>query len=158
MKQMRASTTPRLPVGSLGIHPGIVGGVKFPRIENHFVVQEHQARTHHFDFRLERNGVLKSWALPRGLPEIPGERRLAIAVEDHPLSWTSFEGVIPADQYGAGTVKIWDRGTYRLHHWSESKIVFSLSGEILEGRFVLVRYTSSGPTHWLLIKTPDNAE
>lgn len=123
----------------------------------HFVVQEHHARTHHFDFRLERDGVLKSWALPRGFPEHPGERGLAIAVDDHPLSWGSFEGVIPEGRYGAGTVRIWDRGTCVLQQWSPRKIIFTLPGELLGGRFALVPYVRSGSDHWLLIKThPDS--
>lgn len=117
-----------------------------------FVVQEHQARTRHFDFRLEKDGVLKSWALPRGLPETVGERRLAIAVEDHPLSWGSFEGVIPAGRSGAGRVRIWDCGTYRLNQWDSRRIDFTLCGESVAGRFVLVPYAARGPEHWLLIK------
>ena len=118
-----------------------------------FVVQEHRARTRHYDFRIEWDGVLKSWALPKGFPETPGERRLAIAVEDHPLSWGSFEGTIPDGHHGAGTVKIWDRGACHVHHWDARKISFSLSGEILAGRFLLVPYAHSGPRHWLLIRT-----
>lgn len=129
-----------------------------PPRDAQFVVQEHQARTHHFDLRLEKDGILKSWALPRGLPETPGERRLAIAVADHPLSWGSFEGIIPEGSYGAGSVRIWDRGSYRLHKWTPHTIEFTLFGEIVGGRFVLVRYVRSGPTHWLLIRTREDEE
>lgn len=124
---------------------------------NHYFVQEHHARTHHFDFRLERDGVLKSWALPKGVPETQGERRLAIEVEDHPLSWGTFQGTIPEGQPGAGLVKLWDTGVYHLEHWDDTRILFSLRGGALHGHFALVRYPHSGPTHWLLIRTHDAA-
>ena len=79
-----------------------------------FVIQRHDARRLHYDLRLERNGALASWAVPKGLPFRAGERHLAVHVEDHPLDYATFEGEIPAGQYGAGTVEIWDRGTYEL--------------------------------------------
>jgi bifunctional non-homologous end joining protein LigD len=80
-----------------------------------FVIQKHEARTLHYDLRLEKDGVFKSWAVPKGLPEQAGIRRLAVQVEDHSLEFGDFEGEIPAGQYGAGTIEIWDRGSFELH-------------------------------------------
>ncbi len=122
-----------------------------------FVVQEHQARALHYDFRLARGGVLKSWAVPKGIPEEPGIRRLAIQTEDHPLDYGEFEGTIPEGEYGAGTVKTWDKGFYELKIWTEDKIEFLLKGNRLHGMYVLVKLkqTSLKPRkqkEWLLIK------
>lgn len=120
-----------------------------------FVVQEHHARRLHYDFRLERLGVLKSWAIPKGLPEKPGDKRLAVETEDHPLEYRKFEGTIPPGQYGAGTVKIWDKGSYTLLVWDDAKIEFVLKGERLEGRYALVRFKKAGPKQWIMIKARD---
>lgn len=103
-----------------------------------FVIQEHHARRLHRDFRLERCGVLVSWALPRGLPEDPAANRLAIRTEDHPLEYASLEGEIPPGQYGAGTVRIWDRGTYETEKWTDEEIKVVLHGSRVSGRYVLI--------------------
>lgn len=116
-----------------------------------FVAHEHQARTHHFEFRLEKDGLLKSWAVPKGVLEEPGVKRLAIQVEDHALEYGDFEGTIPAGEYGAGTVRIWDRGTYDLQEWTPHKIVFTLHGARLEGNYSLVRFKKGGEHDWLVI-------
>jgi len=120
--------------------------------ERTFVVQEHHARRLHYDLRLEKDGVLKSWAVPKGLPTKSGEKRLAIEVEDHPLDYAKFEGTIPEGQYGAGTVKIWDRGSYELKVWDENKIEFMPKGERFDGRYVLARFKKAGEKQWLLFK------
>jgi len=117
-----------------------------------FVVQEHHARKLHYDLRLEKNGVLKSWAVPKGLPELPGEKRLAVETEDHPLEYRNFEGTIPEGEYGAGTVKILDNGTYTAKIWDENMIEFMLKGQRLQGRYVLTRFKKAGEKQWLLLK------
>ena len=117
-----------------------------------FVVQEHHATRLHWDFRLEMDGVLKSWAVPKEPPMTPGVRRLAVEVEDHPLDYIGFEGTIPEDEYGAGTVSIWDKGTYGLESRKPDKLVFNLNGEKMRGRYTLVRFTEK-PENWLFFKT-----
>jgi len=119
-----------------------------------FVVQEHHARRLHYDLRLEREGVLKSWAVPKGLPKA-GEKRLAVETEDHPLEYGRFEGTIPKGQYGAGTVTIWDKGLYGLKVWEKDKIEFTLNREKLRGRYVLARFKKAGEKEWLLLKARD---
>lgn len=105
-----------------------------------FVIQEHNASHLHWDFRLEIKGVLKSWAIPKQPPKQKNLKRLAIETEDHPLSYAGFEGNIPEGNYGAGTVKIWDKGTYELLGFQEDKkIEFRLYGKELEGKYVLVK-------------------
>ena len=118
-----------------------------------FVIQEHHARRLHYDLRLESGGVLKSWAVPKGMPESARERRLAVETEDHPFEYASFEGTIPAGQYGAGTVKIWDKGHYETKVWENDKIEFTLNGERLKGRYILVRLKKAkDDKSWLLLK------
>jgi len=117
-----------------------------------FVLHDHAANHHHFDLRLERDGVLKSWAVPKGIPEAPGERRLAIAVEDHDLAYIGFEGTIPDGGYGAGTVAIADAGTYETLVWDEERIEVILNGARYSGKYVLVRFKKSGEKDWLVLK------
>ncbi len=119
-----------------------------------FVIQRHAARRLHYDLRLERNGVLESWAVPKGMPMTAAERHLAVHVEDHPLSYADFEGEIPAGQYGAGTVEIWDRGTYELvEEKRDGGLTVRLSGERLDGLWTLVPAKLDGdPRNWLLLR------
>jgi len=124
-------------------------------VEGRFVVQKHRARTLHYDFRLERDGVFKSWAVPKGIPDTVGMRHLAIQVPDHPLEYGSFEGTIPDGQYGAGTVEIWDEGTYNLLDWSDEAIGFVLHGRRLHGTYSLVRFGRNGPRDWLVFRRTD---
>src|SRR5205807_5575199 len=107
--------------------PGGEGG---PEAEGtRFCVQEHHARRLHWDFRLERDGVLVSWAVPKGVPPDPKTNHLAVHTEDHPLSYIDFEGEIPKGNYGGGTVKIWDHGWYELHKWEPKEVMVTLHGE-----------------------------
>jgi bifunctional non-homologous end joining protein LigD len=117
-----------------------------------FVVHEHHASRLHYDFRLEIDGVLKSWAIPKGPSMNPSVKRLAVMVPDHPLAYASFQGIIPEGMYGAGKVIIWDKGTYRLIEGdiSEGKLVLELNGKKLKGRFAMVKM--KGRNDWLLIK------
>ena len=117
--------------------------------ERRFVVQEHHSSHLHWDFRLEMDGVLKSWAVPKGPPDAPGVRRLAVETEDHPVDYIDFEGEIEEGQYGAGTVKIWDHGLYDLDERDEKKLVFVLHGERLDGGYVLVHTNAD---NWLFLK------
>ena len=134
-----------------------------------FVVQEHHARRLHYDFRLEADGVLKSWAVPKEPTLDPATKRLAVHVEDHPLSYATFKGRIPEGQYGAGAVQIWDRGTYEnllankpvpqtvTEGVEAGRLEFELHGRKLKGRFALVRMHGQerGKENWLLIKMKD---
>jgi len=123
-----------------------------------FVVQKHRARTLHYDFRLEKDGVFRSWAVPKGIPEAVGVRHLAVQVPDHPLEWGAFEGTIPEGQYGAGNVEIWDEGTYEPLEWTDEAIAFVLHGRRLHGTYSLVRFHRKGPRDWLLFRRSDAIE
>jgi bifunctional non-homologous end joining protein LigD len=103
----------------------------------YFVVQEHHARALHWDLRLEHDGVLVSWAVPRGIPADPKRNHLAVHTEDHPLEYLRFEGDIPAGQYGAGSMHVWDTGTYDIHKWTDREVQVTLHGERVRGRYVL---------------------
>jgi bifunctional non-homologous end joining protein LigD len=102
-----------------------------------FVVHEHHARSLHWDLRLERDGVLASWAVPRGIPMDPKRNHLAVHVEDHPLDYIDFAGKIPEGEYGAGEVKIWDTGTYECEKWREDEVIVTFHGERLKGKYAL---------------------
>jgi bifunctional non-homologous end joining protein LigD len=129
--------------------------------EPSFMIQKHQARNLHYDFRLEWNGVLLSWAVPKGPSLDPSVKRLAMAVEDHPLEYGGFEGTIPEGQYGGGTVMLWDRGTWEPEDpdvdasLRKGELKFTLHGSKLRGSWVLVRTKGFGERSWLLIKHRD---
>ncbi|MEM0203421.1 MAG: DNA polymerase ligase N-terminal domain-containing protein [Archaeoglobaceae archaeon] len=118
-----------------------------------FCVQEHFAKHHHFDLRLEMDGVAKSWAIPKGFPN-EGERRLAIQVEDHSIEYMDFEGVIE-EGYGKGVVKIWDKGEYELLKRTENEIKFKAYGTKLRGVYVLLKFEKLGEDSWLLMKAKE---
>ncbi len=130
-----------------------------------FVVQEHQAKRHHYDVRLEMGGVLKSWAVPKGPSLDPADKRLAVMVPDHALAHMDYEGIIPAGSYGAGPVVIWDRGLFipldtddPLKALEAGKLTFELKGKKLKGAFALARMKGmphSTGKEWLLIKKKD---
>ena len=104
---------------------------------NRFVVHEHHARRLHWDLRLERDGVLASWALPKGVPQDPKENRLAVRTEDHPLEYLDFEAEIPKGEYGAGKIEIWDRGTYEAEKFRDDELIVTFAGERVKGRYAL---------------------
>ncbi len=140
-------------------------GTKKPRPKrvagaSHFVIQKHDASRLHYDFRLEMEGVLKSWAVPKGLPWKRGEKHLAVEVEDHPVEYADFEGVIPEGNYGGGTVMVWDRGNYYVHGekpleaLKEGRIHLVLEGEKAKGDWALIRTRlDGGKNQWLLLKS-----
>ena len=145
--------------------PGPVKGKKGSKLT--FVVQRHYASRLHYDFRLEMEGVLKSWAVPKGPSMVSGERHLAVMVEDHPLPYGKFYGEIPEGNYGAGIVEIWDSGTYEpleesddpekslLRQLEKGDLKIVLDGKYLKGAFALVRMRDGTDKNWLLIKKSD---
>ena len=121
--------------------------------EPRFVLHEHSAKHHHFDLRFEQGGVLVSWAVPKGLPEKSGERRLAIAVDDHNVEYLGFEGTIPEGQYGAGEVKVSDTGTFVPLEWTDDRIEVILHGREYQGKYNLIRFRNGGENAWLIVKS-----
>jgi DNA ligase D-like protein (predicted 3'-phosphoesterase) len=117
-----------------------------------FVIQRHQARSLHYDFRLEHDGVFKSWAIPKGMPTEVGVRRLAMQTADHELVFGDFQGTILPGEYGAGTIEIWDRGNFTEIVWSDEAITVLLQGAIVTGRYTLVLFPRRGDRAWLLFK------
>lgn len=137
------------------------GGRKKAAGDPRFVVQLHDASTRHFDFRLEVDGVLKSWAVPKGPSTDPGDKRLAMPTEDHPLDYKDFEGVIADGGYGAGTVIIWDEGTYHsdtplAEALAKGHASFRLDGSKLHGDYALTRFREADDEAWLLVKRADS--
>ena len=121
-----------------------------------FVVQKHYASHLHYDFRLELDNVLKSWAVPKTPPTDAAVKRLAVETEDHPISYADFEGTIAEGLYGAGKVEIWDKGMFKLERMEENKIIFELDGKKLRGTYVLLKLKSGGKykgeKNWLLFQ------
>jgi bifunctional non-homologous end joining protein LigD len=115
--------------------------------DDSFVIQQHHARSLHWDLRLERDGVLVSWAVPRGLPRDPGRNHLAVNTEDHPMEYLDFHGEIPAGEYGGGRMTIYDRGTYRTEKWRDSEVIVVLHGQRVSGRYALFR---TGGRDWMV--------
>ena len=117
-----------------------------------FVIHEHHASHLHWDLRLELDNALKSWAVPKQPPKTAGVKRLAIQVDDHQLSYIDFEGEIAEGSYGAGTVKIWDSGTFEIIERNKDKIEFTLNGKELKGIYCLVKFKKAGENQWLFFR------
>src|SRR5450432_2205512 len=142
------------------------GGKPLPKLvkgASRFVIQKHDASRLHYDLRLEMDGVLKSWAVPKGFPWGKGEKHLAVEVEDHPVEYAGFEGVIPQGQYGGGSVMLWDRGSYRvfgeepLKSLRAGRLHFVLQGEKAKGEWALIRTRmQDAKTQWLLLKSGES--
>jgi bifunctional non-homologous end joining protein LigD len=130
-----------------GKTPEPAGAERTPPAGNRFVVQEHHATALHWDFRLERDGVLVSWAVPKGIPPHPARNSLAVHTEDHPLDYIDFEGAIPEGEYGGGQVYLWDQGTYECEKFEEREVMVVLHGRRVEGRYVLIK---TGGKNWLM--------
>ncbi|MEM1515607.1 MAG: DNA polymerase ligase N-terminal domain-containing protein [Candidatus Bathyarchaeia archaeon] len=143
LRKRNFSRTPE-PLGKVMVEEGSSGR----RI---YIIQKHAASHLHYDFRLEKDGVLKSWALPKEPPTTRGVKRLAIQTEDHPIDYANFEGTIPEGEYGAGTVEIWDKGTFNIEEWSDKKIIVHIYGEKLKGRYCLIRFKKQ-ENSWLFFK------
>lgn len=118
---------------------------------NIYVIQKHDAKRLHYDMRLEMNGVLKSWAIPKTPPSEKGVKRLAVQTEDHSIKHADFEGVIPEGLYGAGSVEIWDKGTYEFEEHERDKIVIHINGKKLIGRYCLIKLKGQ-EKNWLFFK------
>lgn len=116
-----------------------------------YVIQKHDATRLHYDLRLEREGVLKSWAVPKEPPTEKGIKRLAIETEDHPIEYSEFQGMIAEGEYGAGTVETWDRGEYHPEKWEENEIIINIDGKRLKGRYCLIRFKKEEKS-WLFFK------
>ncbi|MGO9321165.1 MAG: DNA ligase D [Solirubrobacteraceae bacterium] len=147
-QQKPAAATPAPPAGDAAASDAL-----------RFVIHEHHATRLHWDLRLERDGALASWAVPKGLPEAPGENHLAVAVEDHPLEYLDFEQEIPKGQYGAGSVTIWDRGTYDCLKWEPRKVEVALHGERVDARYALFPIDKDEhPKNWLIHRMDQPAD
>ena len=118
-----------------------------------YVVQKHQATHLHYDLRLEVDGVLKSWAVPKGIPAVEKVKRLAVQTEDHPLEYARFEGKIPQGEYGAGIVEIWDKGSFTPVDISDNKLIVDITGKKVKGHYCLIRFKpKENQQNWLLFK------
>ena len=123
-----------------------------------YSIQEHHARNLHYDLRLERDGVLKSWAIPKNPKELNDgkTKRLAVQTEDHPFDYWNFHGKIPKGNYGAGEVKLWDKGHYIPEKFSDKEIIIDIHGEKLKGKYVLIKTNFGGKNIWLFFKKKDD--
>ncbi len=146
-RNLKKSGEPKAVIKKEGSAVGNLGVLRF-------VIHKHYASHLHWDLRLEINGVLKSWAIPKPPPQAKGIKRLAIAVEDHPLEYVNFKGIIPKGNYGAGKIEIWDKGTYELIKKNPKEIEFKFNGKKMKGTFVLIKtkYGAKPEKSWLFFK------